>query len=254
MIAGEVRSIRHTETGESAYVFDNLPTVVIIQPDGEESDPASVVSVDPLYSVSALTHTLSAVVDWAQAGVYRVKWQMDVGEDNPIIRIEEYFAAWTDVYSTIRELLDRTVTQLPDSRIDRELARTVRLLTAQFHCIGSYSALTGSDRYAFDDALGYFVAMRIRPTLGSISTGEVKRKKQDDLEIEYATGSTSTSTNTLRDWETAGWKALRGVACIGYTTPLDTRGRTGSMTPVSVLSPLGGYEDAEEYARLRGLE
>jgi len=253
MIAGETRTIRHTETGESAFVFDNAPSVVILQPDGMESDPASVVSVSPSYNTSALTHTLSAVVVFEQAGVYRAKWSMDVGADNPLTRIEEYFAAWTDLYATVRELLDKSITQVPDSRIDRELARLTRRLTKQFPCIGSYNALTGEDRYAFDDALAYFAAGQIRPTLGATSTGEVKRKKQGDLEIEYQATTATAAVRIEATWETEGWKALRNVDCIGYTTPLDTRGRTGSMMPNSVLSPLGGYEDAEEYALLRGL-
>jgi hypothetical protein len=248
MIQGETRIVRHTETGDSAFTFDETPTLAVTYPDGTSAAPT--VTVSP--GTSSVTQTLSATVVFSQAGIYRLAWSLDVGAQDPIIRIEEYFAAWSDVYTNVRELLDRTVTQLTDSRIDRELSRLTRWLTAQFPCIGSYGELTGDERYIFDDALAYFLAGRIRPTLGATSTGEVKRKKQGDLEIEYASGTSSTSANIVTDWERSGWEILRGIACIGYTTPLD-RARSGSMMPTSILSPLGGYEDAEEYATLRGL-
>lgn len=249
MIAGETRTVRHTETGESAFVFDATPELTVTYPDGTTDTPA--VTVSP--GASSTTQTLSANVTF-QAGVHRLVWDMDIGDQDPIRRIEEYFAAWSDVYSTIRELLSRTVTQLPDTQIDRALGRTVRWLTRLFPCIDSYDALTGNDRYAFDDALAYFAAVSIRPTLGSTAVaGEVKRKKLGGAEIEYTTsGSVSASATIAKDWTRQGWEALLGVSCI-TTTPYHQSGMTGAVMPVSVLSPLGGYEDCEEYATLRGL-
>lgn len=246
MIAGETRTVRRTETGETAFVFDVTPTLTVTYPDGTTDAPA--VTVSP--GTSALAQTLSANVDF-EAGVNRLLWTMDVGAQNSILRMDEYFATWSDVYSAIREQLGRTLTQLPDTQIDRALGRVTRWLTRLFPCIGSYGELTGGDRYHFDDALAYFASIVIRPTLGATSTGEVKRKKLGGAEIEYATSGVSSSASLVRDWNRAGWEALLGVACI-TTTPYHQSGRTGATMPTSILSPLP-TEDCEENARARGL-
>lgn len=250
MIAGETRTVRHTETAEAAFTFDGTPTLAVTQPDGTALSPDPTVSVSP--GTADETQTLSAPVAFDQAGVYRFAWSMAIGDEDPITRIETYFAAWSDVYTEIRRLLSRSALQLPDAAIDPTLARITRRLIALFPCLVSYNALTGEEQAFFDDALLHFAAAALRPTLSSVATGEVKRRKQRDQEIEYAVSGSSGSANLTKDWETYAWEQLRFIACIGYTTPLDTEGVTLVLQPTSILSPTR-YYDESEWATARGL-
>jgi hypothetical protein len=251
MIVGETRTVRHTETGDAAFTFDETPTLAVTLPDGTAGSTPTV-TVSP--GTSATVQTLSANVAFPQGGIYKLTWSMDVGAQDPIIRKETYFAAYTDVYSAIRQLLSRTVTQLPDATLDPILARVTRQLVAQFPCVVSYNALTGTDRDFFDDALVYMVAASIRPTLSGVSTGEIQSKKQGSVEVKYATSSSSSvSANQVQDWMTAGWEQLRFVACIGYTTPLDTLGAVQVIMPTSILSPSLVTDAEEQWAIDRGL-
>lgn len=213
MIVGETRTIRHRETGESAFVFDTTPTLAVTQPDGEAVSPAPTVTVSP--GTSSVTQTLSAVVAFPQAGAYRMAWSLDVGADNPIVRIEDYFATWTDVASLVRRLLNRTASQLPDATIEAEMARLVRLLTTDYSCLGSYNALTGNDQAFFDDALGYMVAASLRPVLGrQITDGDLVRRREGDTEYTFADRTKSGTLTTEQEWTASAWASFRRIACI----------------------------------------
>lgn len=215
MIYGETRTIRHTETGESAFTFDETPTLAVTKPDDTAVDPAPTVTVSP--GTSAVTQTLSASVAFSQAGEYRMVWSMDVGAQDPILRIETYFAAWTDVYALIRGkgLLNRTATQLTDEVIDAELVRLTRAISSEYTCLGDYGDLTGADRYAMDEALVYMISALLRPILPLIDTGVVKRKKQDGIEVEYVvSGSNAQKQSIETEWISNAWKAFRRIDCI----------------------------------------
>lgn len=223
MIVGEVRPALHTETGAAAFVFDALPTVQVTLPDGTLIDPAPTVSDSPGYSTSSLVHTLSAPIAWSQGGAYPFAWSLRQDGQNPIIRLETYFATWTDVYGFIRSRLNRTVSQLSDAVIDSELARLVRILTADYTCLGTYNALTGSDRYFFDDALGYMVAASLRGGLGRLPTdGDLLKRREGDTEYTFADRGKGAVESQEALWLTDAWAAFRRIGCIADGLP-DTR-------------------------------
>jgi hypothetical protein len=132
--------------------------------------------------------------------------------------------------------------------------------------VGTYESLTGDDKFLYDMGLAYLVASAIYEWIvrGSSSsnvvaeTGQVVlRKKQKDLEIQYSdpsralSSSSSSGASLSETYYTEGWKILRGVTGIGYTTPLDTEGVTIFLQPTSILSPVIGTD--EEWAIARGL-
>lgn len=221
MIRGETRTVRHRETGEAAFVFDETPTLAVTLPDGTEADPAPTVSVSP--STSALIQTLSANVAFPQAGPYTMIWTMDVGAQDPIIRIETYFAAWSDVYGLIRSRLNRTVAQLTDADIDRELASLVRLLTTDYTCLGVYNDLEGNDRYFFDEAMALMVAASLRGGLGRLPTdGDLLKRREGDTEYTFADRSKGSEESQEAVWLLDAWGAFRRIGCIADGLP-DTR-------------------------------
>ena len=213
MIVGETRVIRHTETGESAFVFDSTPELLVTLPDATTDDPTV---TDSSPSDPVITHTLSATVAFPQAGPYTMRWEMDQGAQDPIIRIETYFATWTDVYSLIRRLLSRTASQLTDAVIDAELSRLVRLLTTDYTCLGVYNDITGNDRFYFDDALAYMVAASLRSGLGRLPTdGDLLKRREGDTEYTFADRGKGITEAQESLWMTDAWSAFRRIACIG---------------------------------------
>jgi len=231
MIVGETRTVRHTETGESAFVFDATPTLTVTLPDGTTDAPT--VSVSP--GTSNETQTLSAVVSFPQGGQYRLEWSMDVGADDPLVRVETYFAAWSDVYAFIRELLSRDADSLPDAKIDRELARLSRQIVSQCSSLGSYGSLSGDDRYLFDDMLAYGAAYALynRPSSSTITgSGDVKKLTQDGLTVEYDVGTSVTSSGTAANWLSEYQRAL-GLLCPDAL--IDPARRARTSVPVSNL-------------------
>lgn len=252
MIAGVTQTASFVDTHSASVAYDEIPELSVLQPDGTTLSPDPTLTSTPDFDDAATAHTLTADDDFTEAGEYSFRWSRVIGSVTSVYA-QVIFAAWTDVYSAIRSLLNRTVTQLPDSTIDIELARVTRQLIAQFPCVVSYNALSAADRPFFDDALVYFVAARLRPTLPAISgtTGEVQSKKQGSVEVKYATSSNVSAQNLVQNWLTSGWETLRFVACIGYTTPIDTENVFKVILPDSILSPMKGTDEA--WAKARGL-
>lgn len=218
MIVGETRTVRHTETGETAFLFDATPILDITLPDGTAGTSPTVTDSSP--SVAVLVHTLSAAVPFPQAGAYLLRWSMDVGEQDPIVRIETYFATWTDVHGFLRARLNRTNTQLSDATIDREMAILVRILMNDYPCLGDYNSLLGLDRAFFDDALALMVAAGLRGGLGRLPTdGDLVKRREGDTEYTFADRGKGLGESQEMVWLTDAWAALRRIGCIADGLP-----------------------------------
>jgi hypothetical protein len=216
MIVGETRTVRHQETGESAFTLDDADLAVTL-PDGT-SGGTPTVTVTP--GTSALVQTLSANVSFPQAGAYTLVWTLDQADQDPIIRIETYFATWTDVYAVIRRLLNRTPAQLPDATIDAELARLVRLLTTDYTCLGVYDDLTGTDRAYFDDALAYMVAASLRGGMSRLNTdGDLIERQEGDTRYKFADRAKADTVSQESLWLSDAWGAFRRIGCIADGLP-----------------------------------
>lgn len=234
MIVGETRTVRHTETGESAFTFDATPTLEVTTPSGSVGNPA--VSVSP--GTSSVTQTLSATIEFTEGGEYRLAWDMDQGDDNPIRRIETYFAAWTDVYSLIRTRLQKTVTQLPNATIDPELSYITREVLATFTQV--YNDLDSADQAFFDRGLALTVAARLHSSLPAAATGEVKRRKQRDQEIEYTTASSATAEPLPVQWAKEASQAFGRVSFIRTAR----RSQASAYSSIRVAGPSRAARDA----------
>jgi hypothetical protein len=211
MIVGEVRPARRTETGESAFVFDTTPEIEVTLPDGELVDPAPTVSVSP--ATSALVQTLSASISWSQGGAYTLKWSMDIGAQDPILRIDTYFAAWTDVYSLIRRLLRKSVSQVPDEWIDAELSHLSGALLTDWTCIGdSYNAIDAEDRPHFDRAMAKMVAYRLKGILREGPDGQITKRREGDTEYTFADAAKAGKIEDL--WLQEAWNDFGRISCV----------------------------------------
>lgn len=216
MLQGQTQTATFRDTHSASVAYDALPTVAVIQPDGTTLSPALTVTSSPTFSTAATAHTLAATDDFTQAGEYAFRWSRIIGGVTSVYS-QVVFAAWTDVYSRIRTLLNRTATQLPDSTIDIELARLTRLLLADYTCLGAYNDLTGLDRVWFDEALVYMATASIRPTLPAISgsTGEIKSKEQGGLKVTYATTSSNAQSTPIDEtWMDTAWQAFLHLTCV----------------------------------------
>lgn len=244
MIVGETRKLRHTETGTAAYTFAALPIWTVTLPDGStEVSPGDFTVVDdPGYSSSAAAHIQSANIAFPQGGEYRIVRSMEKSDEGPILRIETYFAAWTDVYSLIRQRLQKTATQLPDAVIDPELAHFTAILLATYPCLESYNALSGGDEVFFDRAMALTVAANLHSVLPrTTATGEVKKKKLGDSEIEYAVSASGAQSLPLpAQWAQEAKEALGRVTCIRA----DHRSRAASYASIRISGPTRAARDA----------
>jgi hypothetical protein len=249
MIVGEVRPARHTETASAAFVFDELPTVEVTLPDGEIVDPAptvSDVSEDPGFGVENLTHILSAPVSWSQGGAYTLRWSMVQDGQAPIIRIETYFAAWTDVYTLIRRLLRRSVSQVPDEWIDAELAYLTTSVLADWTCIGeTYNAIVAADRGSFDRAMAYMVAAQLKATLREGIDGQIVERQEGDTRYKFAEAAKS---GKIEDqWLNEAWGAFGRIGCVADVI-------TATRSSLRIFSLSGRRRAAERAGYIIGTE
>ena len=240
MIRGETRKLRHKETGTAAFTFSALPVWSVLLPDGTAQDsPADFIVTDsPGHSTSATEHTQSANIAFPQGGAYQLTRSMDKSDEGPIVRIETYFAAWTDVYALIRQRLNRNATQLPDATMDPELAYITQEILANYSEV--YNDLGGADRAFFDRGLALTVAGRLRPTLTAVSTGEVKRKKLDGQEIEYAVESSTQSKPLVEQWAKEASEAFGRVSFIRAAR----RSRASAYSSIRVTGPSRAAREA----------
>ena len=164
MIYNNTDTVYHDEEGEQAFIFDETPTLSVLQPDGTYLLPPNgpTVSVSP--GTSALKQRLSATFQWSQAGVYMLTWKINQGANDLQNRPELYFCAWTDVYDVIRTELQATDETLSDKVIDYALVYMSANLINQFStCFASYNAITSpSDRMFFDLGLAYMAAEALK--------------------------------------------------------------------------------------------
>jgi hypothetical protein len=154
---------------------------------------------------------------------------------------------------------------------EEDLYRAIRLkdiwIRGRWTGIGTYESLTGDQKFLYDMGVAYLVASAIYEWIvrGSSSsnvvaeTGQViLEKQQKDLRIKYSdpsralSSSSSTGASLSETYYTEGWKILRGVTSIGYTTPLDTEGVTHFIQPTSILSPQNVTD--EVWTIYRGLQ
>ncbi len=221
MIATETRTVRHTETGAIAFTFDTpAPSLSVALPDGTAGTAPTVTdTIDPL---NALRHILSANVAFPQGGPYELRWSMKKGGEDPILRIETYFATWTDVYSLIRSglLLNRSMAQLPDADIDLALTNLSMLLTTDYPCLGAYNDLIGNDRAYFDRAMAYMVAASLRGGLGRLPTdGDLLKRREGDTEYTFADRGKGVTESQEALWLTDAWSAFSRIGCIAAGLP-----------------------------------
>lgn len=225
-LVSEEKFLRTRISGTSDFAFTALPTVAVTLPDGEAGSPGAVIST-PAYNVVSAYHDLEALLEYAQAGIYSVRWTYQAGGQTQIAA-QTYVATWTDVCGGVRDLLQKTAAQLPDASIDLELARTLRKWGVRYACAG-YSALTGDDRIWYDEALTYMVAARLRRSYpAQYGQGALKRSKQGPVEYEYfnASGAESALGVSVEDsWLASASEALQNIACLaasaGWRDELD---------------------------------
>ena len=253
MLVGENRPAIHNERGSVAFAFASLPTITILLPDGEYLDPAPTVtdiSAVPGYDEDNLIHKLSAPVNWEQGGAYTLRWFLVQAGQNPIIREEIYFAAWTDVYAVIRSqgYLNRTPTQLPDAVLDPLLAGAARELTdtaigLSADCFASYNDLTGSDRVYFDEALAYMVSAFLRPHMGRLaSDGDLVKRRQGDTEYTWGDRSKGAAESVEAGWMRNAELRFRRISCVAaFVAAMQSSRRLWSLSGRSRAAEKAGY-------------
>jgi hypothetical protein len=211
MIAGENRNITWIETQAAVFTV-NAPLLVVTNPDGSDQTP----DVTDTPSGSALTHTLSALVDFSQAGRYELAWSWEEGSET-FIRPDMQMAYWSDIPALVRQLMQRGSGIVPDSLVAEAASTVLDSLLVSFPCLVSYNAVTGTDKRYLDRALGYLVAALLRPAvIVQSAAGPIVRRKQGPVETQYADLSKALTVQQSLDqqWQTEAARALVGVACI----------------------------------------
>jgi hypothetical protein len=111
----------------------------------------------------ALIQVLSGSVSPVSGGRHIAKWQFTVGSEK-YIRMENYWAYYSDVPGVVRRRLQNDYTIIPDADIDTEFAIMVRKLNDTYvglSTAGGYGTLANEDQYRMDDGIGLLVAAKI---------------------------------------------------------------------------------------------
>lgn len=222
MIVGEVRIIRWEESDENAFVISSA-SLNVTNPDATTVAPA----VDVAPPGSDIDHILSATVDFAQGGAYRVVWSEAIGVET-YLRPDLYFAAFSDIYLRVRELLGETETVLPDTYLDRVFSEFVRQIEGRYTCIGSYRALAWPDTGAIDEALAWMTAVRLFSGIDLIRR-RAWRYREGDGEYYFATPTELALEQ--QSWLCNAARALGRIACISDSV------RANAFSPFVTTGP-----------------
>lgn len=158
MIVGETRLLTREETSDTEFTAEN-GLLTILKPDGS-SDASPEVTITPGATAST-TQLLSATYIEDIGGRYRARWEFDAAGQH-FVRIDTYFAYWTDVYGWVRQVLQTVEEQVPNQEIDREFASMVRTLNDSYPTLQAYSMLDVDDQDRFDEAVALLVGLRLR--------------------------------------------------------------------------------------------
>lgn len=216
MIAGDTQLIKLQADSQTPYTLSPTDiTITGLQPDGTPLATPTQVTVTP--STSSATQSVTALLNFPQAGRYLVNWTLHQGGQT-VTQSEQYFAAWTNPYRTARNALQRTTDNLPDADLDLHFAEIAQQITDKFPCLqpGGYSGLTGLDKERFDTALGLFAAVRLINRIGaSVATGAITAVKLNQDSYEFATPQRpQASPNEYNDWLSEAKFAIGKISCI----------------------------------------
>lgn len=220
LIVGGSAFLRHLETSVDGLTTFQVSgaSVNILQPDGTLYSGA--LSVQTFSSSAALTQELRAVWTPAMGGMHRVEWTFQVSGVT-ITRVEQYFVAWTDVWSIIRRRLRETSMSLPDVDIDSEVTTTVRQLVDRFSLLqqqGGYEGLVGLDQERFDTGAAYLTALAMRYyRMKTVPIGEVQTVKVGPNEFGYRQGQQAAEQSIEDVWLQEGLLSLGRVTAIQTT-------------------------------------
>lgn len=214
-LAGDILVLRHIETGDVPFTADSAE--IAINGPGGLVTPAPIVTIAP--GGISITHVLQALINEVTAGPYNIVWKM-TADGQTMIRGEQYFVTWTDVYTQIRSLLRLDDTVVTNYDIDLCLLQIMSSLlqTDIFQeSLVAYSAIPTIDAQPFDRALSLMVAAFLRPFLPkqtpsgavtSFASGTDKYTWQPDL--RKPTGRT-----IEEQWLDMAWQVLTSTTVFG---------------------------------------
>jgi hypothetical protein len=121
---------------------------------------------------------------------------------------------YSTVYSWIRELLGKDDTELPDDRLTKWVDSGAARLVAEWPLLPVYADLEASDGPAMDEALGFFVAAKMRVFLMKTEpNGDIIRIHTQNEHFQYANpGVPKKSVEEL--WIEQAYQALMRVSVI----------------------------------------
>ena len=166
MIVGETRTLRHKETGESAWTV-SANSIAITRPDdcADTSPPSITNALDPS---DPLSYIFSGQYTPVSGGRYIMSWAITPSNLDVLYRPVRYYAYWTDVPGIVRQKLQNDPDDVPDYEIDREFVSIARELQDYFTALGAYSALTLEDAERFDEGVAILAVSYTHLTLPTI--------------------------------------------------------------------------------------
>lgn len=226
-LRGSVYAIRwrDPQTGATTtFAYDSLPTVAVIEPDGDTLSPAITVTDAAGYATSATSHELVAYLPLTQAGVYRVKWTREIGSETLISPEEVYFSSWTGPEDWVRgTLLGVSDSDLTDETLQELMADALEFLPDWASALrddNGYGGLTtAADKSLADKGLGFLAALGWVNSPGGHAHRITRREKYGPVEYEYADSSSASSSpaaggGLFPGGDPATWEA-KGLRLLG---------------------------------------